>query len=100
VLSATKASTDWMESFLKREYRDNLDLSEAIRLAADAWSAGQMANTGGSATELPGRDHISGNRQQQLATAGIEAAILERGARTNIRYRTLSDDEARALIGP
>ena len=49
--------------------------------------------------ELPERAAVTKHRQEQLATTGIEAAILERNANAAIRFRALSDKEARALIG-
>jgi proteasome alpha subunit len=97
VLSATRRSTGLMESFLKNEHRAEMDLADAIRVAADAWSVGHMAAD--ESVELPGRDAIAQHRQEQLATVGIEAAVLERNAGTMIRYRALSDAEARAFIG-
>ncbi len=56
--------------------------------------------TGGQdgASEVPEREAISKHLQEQLATAGIEAAILEREAKTAIRYHALSDEEARSSI--
>jgi hypothetical protein len=38
------------------------------------------------------------HRQEQLANAGIEAAVLERDAGGAIRYRSLSDSKLRPLI--
>jgi hypothetical protein len=56
--------------------------------------------TGGQdgAKELPEREAISKHLQEQLATAGIEAAILEREVKTAIRYHALSDEKARSSI--
>jgi hypothetical protein len=58
-----------------------------------------MALQKGDAKELPERAVVTKHRQEQLATTGIEAAILERNANAAIRFRALSDKEARALIG-
>ena len=41
---------------------------------------------------------LAKHRQEQLAIAGIEAALLERDAGRAIRYRSLSDTELRPLI--
>lgn len=98
VLCATPASTRSMEAFLKSEHRSEMDLAGALRIAADAWSVGHMAVDSDGARDFPERDSITKHRQEQLATTGIEAAVLERNAGTAIRYRGLSDDEARALI--
>jgi proteasome alpha subunit len=98
VLSATGRSTELMESFLKNEYRADTDFKGAVTTAVDAWSAGHLAFGEDGTKELPGRDAVIKHRQEQLATAGIEAAILERGAKTAIRYRALSDEEVRAAL--
>ena len=50
------------------------------------------------AKELPESAVISKHLQEQLATAGIEAAILERDVKTAIRYRALSDEEVRPSV--
>ena len=48
--------------------------------------------------EMPDAGAIAKYRQDQLATVGIEAAILERNSRVPMRYRSLSDDEVRAVV--
>ena len=48
--------------------------------------------------ELPDTNAIAKHRDEQLATAGIEAAVLERNGQSAIRYRALSDEEARSLL--
>jgi hypothetical protein len=71
----------------------------ALKTALDAWSIGHIALQKDDAKELPERAAVTKHRQEQLASAGIEAAILERDANTAIRFRALLDKEARALIG-
>jgi proteasome alpha subunit len=99
VLSASRESTELMESFLKAEHRAQNSLKETVKIALDAWSAGHMALGTDGAKVLPARDAITKHRQEQLATAGIEAAILERAAKGAIRYRALSDEEVRSSLG-
>ena len=98
VLSATSGSTQVMESFLNSEYKPGMELREAVRAAVDAWSVGHLSAGPDSGKEVPARAAIEQDRQQQLAVAGIEAAVLERNARSAIRYRCLSDDEARSFL--
>jgi len=98
VLSATNSSTEAMETLLKNEQRGDLDLGGAVRAALDAWSVGHMTAGADGEKDLPEREAVSKHRQEQLATAGIEAAVLERANKTAIRYRALSDEEARSLI--
>jgi hypothetical protein len=73
-----------------------MDLEEAIHVAVDAWSVGQLTTQDN--LEMPDTAALGKYRQDQLATAGIEAAILERNARVPMRYRSLSDEEVRAVV--
>ena len=57
-----------------------------------------MSLQAGDVKELPERAAVAKYRQEQLVTAGIEAALLERDASRAIRYRSLSDTELRSLI--
>ena len=50
------------------------------------------------AKELPARDAIAQHRQEQIAIAAIEAAVLERDGSAAIRYRSLADKELRSII--
>ena len=72
-------------------------LEAALKTALDAWSIGHMALQD-EVKELPERVAVTKHRQEQLAATGIEGAILERNANAAIRFRALSDKEARALI--
>jgi proteasome alpha subunit len=98
VLSATRPSTELMETFLQGQHRADASLEEAINFAVDAWSVGHLTLSEDAAGEMPERAVVTKHRQEQLATAGIEAAVLERGNRTAIRYRALTDDEVRSSI--
>jgi proteasome alpha subunit len=72
-LSGTQQSRELMETFLATQH------------ARDA-------------KEPPERSAVRKHRQEQLANAGIEAAVLERDAGRAIRYRLWSDNELRPLI--
>ncbi len=48
--------------------------------------------------ELPARDAIAQHRQEQLAIAAIEAAVLQRDSNRPIRYRSLADKELRSIV--
>jgi len=98
VLSGTGKSTELMESFLKVEHAPGAPFEAALKVALDAWSIGHMTLQKNDAKELPERAALTKHREEQLAVAGIEAAILERDANTAIRYRALSDEEVRASI--
>ena len=57
-----------------------------------------LAERGAAPARNVARPAVLKHRQEQLATSGIEAAVLERDASAAIRYRSLSDTELRSLI--
>ena len=69
-----------------------------MNTALDAWSVGHIAAGDAELEEVPDASEIAKHRQEQLATVGIEAAVLERGGKTNIRYRSLSDEQVRPAL--
>lgn len=93
VLSATSGSSDLMESFLKQAHDPGATLQKALRTAVDAWTIGQMATGGEGVKQLPDASLLQREREQHLATRGIEAALLERKSAIAIRYRPLTDEE-------
>src|SRR4051812_1216590 len=97
-LCATAHSTKMMETFLREAHRPEASLEEAISVAVDAWSVGHMTLKEDPNREMPDGGAIAKYRQDQLATVGIEAAILDRNSRVPMRYRSLSDDEVRAVV--
>jgi proteasome alpha subunit len=98
VLSATRHSTELMETFLKNAYRPETDFATAVNMALDAWSVGHLALGDQEMEQVPAADAISKHREEQLATIGIEAAVLERSGKSNIRYRALPDEQVRPAI--
>src|SRR5438067_3808296 len=98
VLSGTRQSVELMEAFLKTEHTPDTSFEAAFNCALDAWSIGHMTLQASEAKELPERATVAKYRQEQLATAGIEAALLERDASMAIRYRSLSDTELSAMF--
>ena len=85
-------------SFLKKEHAVGADLEAALQLALEAWSVGRMATGENGAKEIPERSAIKKHRKEQLTSAGIEAAVLERDSKSAIRYRTLNDEEVQGAI--
>ncbi len=98
VLSGTPPSTELMESFLQQQHRSDADFHTTLNTAIDAWSVGHWALNENENPQLPERETIVAHRQEQLATAGIEAAVLERATQSAIRYRSLRDEEVRPAI--
>jgi hypothetical protein len=97
-LSGTQQSREQMEAFLATQYAQDANLETVLNFALDAWSVGHMTLQTDDAKEPPERAAVRKYRQEQLASAGIEAALLERDANRAIRYRSLSDKELRPLI--
>ncbi len=98
VLSASRHSTELMETFLKSVHQINGSLADAMNNAMDAWSVGHMTLREESVRQVPDRADIAKHRQEQLATTGIEVAVLERQVKSPIRYRALSDDQIRSVL--
>lgn len=98
-LSGTQQSRELMEAFLATEHAPDADLKTALNSALDAWSIGHMTLQISDAKEPPERAAVTNHRKEQLASAGIEAALLERDGSRAIRYRSLPDKELRPLIG-
>ena len=98
-LSGTQESRELMEGFLGTQHAADANFETALDSALDAWSIGHMTLKSSDAKEPPERAAVRKHRKEQLANAGIEAALLERDADRAIRYRSLSDKELRPLIG-
>ncbi|HEV3099150.1 MAG TPA: hypothetical protein VGY75_05505 [Candidatus Udaeobacter sp.] len=97
-LSGTEQSREQMEAFLETQHAQDANLETVINSALDAWSIGHMTLQTDDAKEPPERAAVRKHRQEQLASAGLEAVLLERDANRAIRYRLLSDKELRPLI--
>jgi proteasome alpha subunit len=97
-LSGTQQSRELMEVFLATQHAPDANLETALNSALDAWSIGHMTLQASDTKEPPERAAVRSHRQERLAIAAIEAALLERDANRAIRYRLLSDNELRPLI--
>ena len=93
VLGGARQSAELMEKFLQKEHVTDAALPDALNIALDAWSVGRLAMSESGAKEVPDRDALRKHRAEQLANASIEAAVLERGSKSAIRYRILTDEE-------
>jgi len=98
VLSGTKSSAELMEKFLQRNHVSEASLEDAIPVAADAWSVSRMASGENELKDVPDQESIRKYRKEQLAASNVEGAVLERGGRSAIRYRVLSDEELRSRL--
>src|SRR4030095_4254557 len=97
-LSGTQQSRELMEVFLATQHAPDANLETALNSALDAWSIGHMTYKASDTKDPPERAAVRSHRQERLAIAAIEAALLERDANRAIRYRLLSDNELRPLI--
>jgi hypothetical protein len=97
-LSGTQVSTELMESFLQQEHDAGAKLARALQMALDAWSVGSMALGEAGVRELPPRETIEVERQQHIESGNVEAALLEREAKSAIRYRPLARAEIASLL--
>jgi len=97
-LSGTEQSREQMEAFLATQHTQDANLEAVLNSALDAWSIGHMTLQTDDAKEPPERAAVRKHRQEQLASAGLEAALLERDGNRAIRYRLLADKELRPLI--
>ena len=98
VLSGPRQSAEFMEKFLQKAHVTDAALSDAVNIALDAWSVGRMAMGENPSKELPDPAALRKHREEQLAGAGIEAAVLERDAKSALRYRILTDEELRSSL--
>ncbi|HEX4632161.1 MAG TPA: hypothetical protein VH188_14480 [Chthoniobacterales bacterium] len=99
VLSGSRQSTELMEKYLATEHSAGATFERALKLSLDAWVVGQLAIGDDGVKELPARDKIVAERKERLRAAGIEAAVLDRGDQSAIRYRTLDNTELRTALG-
>jgi hypothetical protein len=88
-----------MEKYLAAEHSPGATFDRALKLSLDAWIVGQLALGDDGVKELPAREKILAERKERLRAAGIEAAVLDRSAKSAIRYRTLNETEIRSALG-
>jgi proteasome alpha subunit len=96
-LSGTQQSRELMEAFLATRHAPDSNLETALNSALDAWAIGHMTLQTDT-KEPPDSAAVRPHLQEQLARAGIEAALLERDGSKAIRYHSLPDNELRPLI--
>lgn len=97
VISGTARATELMEELLRRDHDSNCTLKAALKVALDAWSVGNMAAKEDGARELPSHEALRQRWTEELLSATIEAGVLERRARSAIRYRRMAAEELRGL---
>jgi proteasome alpha subunit len=100
VLSGTAVSTAQMTHFLQEQNVTNAPLEKALRVGLEAWTVGHLALGAEEHAELPSSERIASHAAEQLATASIEAAVLDRVTSLPVTWRLLSDSTLRPLLQP
>ncbi len=103
VLSGTKRSETRMNAFLTQEHRSDLSLTEAVRVARDAWVVGHLAliakDEFNPDAPFPTATEIHAAQTTVLTQAVFEAALLDRTRPDGPAYRTLDAAELAGLQG-
>ena len=99
VIAGKATATKKMEAFLAGKEPSHAGLSEALRLAAQAWSVGHLALAEDDEKELPSAAQIAEHLETQLAGASIEAAVMEHAAPVAVTYRPLAEADVRKVLG-
>jgi hypothetical protein len=92
-ISGTARATERMEKFLTREHDPDCTLKRATKIALDAWSAGSLSAGEETSEEVPAQEALAQHRAQELQTATVEAAVLERSGPSALRYRPITGEE-------
>jgi proteasome alpha subunit len=96
VLAGTAAQAGAMERHLAGVKNAGMSLEEAMKVALDAWTVGQLAREEG---EAPTAEAIETSKKEQLAAAVLEVAVLERSAGQAAAYRALRQEEIEKALG-
>jgi proteasome alpha subunit len=99
VISGSTASAERMEEFLRGKKHVHADLEAALEIAADAWAVGHLSLGDDSEKEMPSHAEIVRHRNEQIANAAIEAAVLEKTTNVPLTWRSLPESEVRPLFG-
>lgn len=88
-VSGTPRGMTAMEALLKSRDLSRASAEEAREVAIDAWVAGQLAQDE-SPSEPPTRRELDAARESLVGDGGVEAAFLDRSARSNAVYRMMA----------
>lgn len=98
VIAGTTLASAKMEQFLHGKKLPLATLDDALTLAFDAWTIGHLTLGADAREDLPSPEEIAAHRKEQLATASIEAAVLDRSSPLPITWRTLRDEDLRPKL--
>jgi len=97
VISGTARAAELMEELLRRDHHPSGTLQAAMKVALDAWSAGDLPAAEEATKEIPSHEKLLKHRQEKLKSALVEASVLERSGASAIRYRQITGDELKEL---
>ena len=95
VIAGTAPAGHAMERFLRAQNFATATLEKALGIALDAWAVGHLALSEEPGDELPAAAQIATHRAEQIASASIEAAVLERTAALPACWRALPEADIR-----
>jgi proteasome alpha subunit len=98
VISGTRTSTHLMEEFLRKREVAKADLKEVFNAALNAWAVGHLTLGEDVKEEMPSDEQIAAHRHEQLQSANVEAAILDRNTQMPITFRRISREEIDQLL--
>jgi proteasome alpha subunit len=95
VIAGTTPAAKAMEHFLRSRNFVNKSLDDALSIALDAWAVGHLALAEEPGDDLPDGARIAAHREEHLAAASIEAAVLEHNAAFPATWRALREADIR-----
>lgn len=98
VIAGKQHAIAQMEAAMRERGHSELNLADALRLAARTWSTGHLALSVDSDAAAPEAARVAAHLREHLANASVEAAVLEKDAPLPATYRALTEDEVRAAI--
>ena len=98
VIAGKQHAIAQMEAAMREHSHSELNLADALRLAARTWAVGQLALSAESDAAMPDAARVTAHLREQLTHASVEAAVLENDAPLPAKYRALAEDEVRAAI--
>ena len=87
-----------MEALLAAHPATDAPLAQALRTAANVWSAGHLALSQERESDTPPAAALAEHLRTQLAHASIEAVVMEHNAPIAVTYRTLAEKDVRAAL--
>ena len=98
VIAGKQRAIAQMEATIRERGHSELNLADALRLAARTWATGHLALSADADSAMPDTARVAAHLREHLTHASVEAAVLEKNAPLPAAYRALAEDEVRAAI--